>query len=333
MIKNLIHKTVYKSKCLLREIGGKVGLYSNFFISARGSRIAIYHGVCKKNATRFNTLFVTERTFEAHLKLYKKYFNVISLDDFYRKNFHPEKFNICLTFDDGFANNYTYVLPLLEKYGLPATFFVTAIRNEGSDILWNDYLTISSVTGPASIMFRDDFFVKHHSNTYLSETTGKTLSDTLRISDFSPKKEMMELLKPYAPFEKNEDIKDYWLQMSLEEIKKASESSLISIGSHGYYHNDLGRISAEEMAFELRNSKSFLESIIQKPVTQIAFPYGSYSQTTIMEAEKAGYEQLLATEFLYFKDNEHPKMRERMGANPFISPLNQMIAFITGRYA
>lgn len=35
-----------------------------------------------------------------------------------------EKPTVCLTFDDGFANFYSHVLPLLKKYALPATLFV-----------------------------------------------------------------------------------------------------------------------------------------------------------------------------------------------------------------
>src|SRR6202008_249099 len=128
----------------------------------------IYHGICREDPTRFNTLFIKQKTFEAHLRFYKKHWNLLTLDDFYQGNFSKDRFNLCLTFDDGFANNYKYVLPLLEKYEIPATFFVTAIRKEGYNILWNDFLTISSVTGPQKLVFNNERFSKQKGRTYIS---------------------------------------------------------------------------------------------------------------------------------------------------------------------
>jgi peptidoglycan/xylan/chitin deacetylase (PgdA/CDA1 family) len=319
-------------KYLQRELAGVLGMHENFFRHARGSRIIVYHGVCQKDPLRYNTLFVTEKTFEAHLRFYKQYFQIVSLADFYKGNFGAGKFTVSLTFDDGFANNCKYVLPLLEKYEIPATFFVTAIRQKGHDILWNDFLTLSSVSGPRQIVFGHEIFNKNGRNTYVSSTTQETLSETLKRSGFDAKEKMMELLQSCAWFRQNKELDDYWLQMTIGEIKKAAASSFITIGSHSCCHNDLAKISLPEMIAELNESKLFLESITHKPITQLAFPYGSYSPVVIEEAVNAGYKYLLATEFLYPENGHNDLMKERMGINPFISVRNQMFCIVKGNY-
>ena len=207
---------------LYRDIRHGLNMDTGFYANARGSRILIYHGICLKDNTRFNPIFLTLKTFEQHLIYYKKYFNVISLDDYYAQKFDPDKFNVCLTFDDGFANNHKYVLPLLEKYQVPATFFITGIRQAGYDILWNDFLGIISKYGPKEIAYKNEKFVLGAYNKYESHTNGVRLVDTLRASGFAEKAEVMKLLYPLTPFKGNQHDTDYWLQLTEDQIKELS---------------------------------------------------------------------------------------------------------------
>jgi len=321
-----------EGKYLLSDVKHWFGLYNNFYSEARGSRILIYHGICQQDQTRFNPIFLTQKTFEQHLKLYKKHFNVVSLDDYYQQKFSDQKFNICLTFDDGFANNYKYVLPLLEQYQIPATFFVTAIRDAGCDILWNDFLGIISKYGPDQISFKDESYRKGIHNKYISTKTGISLVERLRSGGFTEKAEMMEVLYPLTPFKNNIHEKDYWLQMTTTQIKTLSDSPFASIGAHGYFHNDLARIDINDVKTELIDSKKYLEDIIQKPVNSLAFPYGSYTTEVVRVAKQTGYKQLLAMDFLFNDDVKDLSMHERFTVNPFISANNQMYATVTKTY-
>src|SRR5206468_10193539 len=140
ILSKIYSKAHTKWKYTFNDVRSRFGLNENLFSTARGKRIVIYHGICLSDPTRFNSIFLKLKTFESHLQFYKKYFHIISLDDYYNQRFNKERFNICITFDDGFANNYKYGLPLLEKYRMPAAFFITAIRDAGYDILWNDIL-------------------------------------------------------------------------------------------------------------------------------------------------------------------------------------------------
>jgi len=323
-----VRSIVYLSRDLQHKLGLGYGIYK----SAKGNRIILYHGVCNNEPLKFNTLFITKKTFEAHLKFYKKHFNVVSLDDYYAQKFSKDKFNICLTFDDGFANNYKYVLPLLQQYQVPATFFITAIQSAGYDILWNDFISIFGKYGPDKIVVSDEGYIKNRHNKYISTTTGTGLIEKLWGCGFSEKEAIMKELYPLSPFKTNPTDHDYWQQMSANQIAGLSASPFVTIGAHSLYHNDLARINIDDAIAELVKSKTFLENITKKSVSSFAFPYGSYSPEVIVAAKRAGYTQLLATTFLNQADKNDATMRERFTINPFISVNNQMRATIRGSY-
>lgn len=323
-------ESVYRKK--INVLFAELGFYTGYYRRARGSRIIVYHGICEKKPLRFNTLFVTCKTFEKHLQYYRRYCHLISLDDYYHKRFHPGKFNICISFDDGFAGAYRHALPLLEKYKVPAVFFITGIRHIGGDILWNDFLSLIIDNGPQQITINDKIFLKQK-NKYREPATKITLNDYLRGKSFEEKKKWMDSMHQYAFFRNDVSLYDYWLQIGTEEIKQLSDSLLVTIGSHGYYHNDLVYDDAEMLAAELKSSKHFLESVTGKEISSIAFPYGSYSPRVIEAAVNAGYKQLLPERFLSDQDNRNPLLAERMGINPFIGPASQLRAIIKGNYA
>jgi len=294
---------------------------------AKGIRILVYHGICVTDPFKFNTLFITQKKWEQQLQLYKKYFDIISLEDIYNGGYDPHKFSICLTFDDGFANNHKYVLPLLDKYQIPATFFVTSIRKYGYDFLWNDILSIAGKFGPSEIWYDDQQF-KRLKGKYQSKQK-QVLTNILRDGNFERKKDVINLLNSEMNFKKKVP-EDYWLQMTTDQIKTLSSSKWVTIGSHSLYHNDLTKSSIQDLQYDLKESKAFLESITGREVKALAFPYGSYTKLVIEQAKSAGFTQILATNFLFKDDKYDPTLKERLTINPFLSPINQVHATISG---
>jgi peptidoglycan/xylan/chitin deacetylase (PgdA/CDA1 family) len=331
--KNILSTFRQKINYANNDIGSLLGRNKSFFEQARGARIVLYHGICLDDPTRFNNIFLPLNIFREHLAFYKKHFHVISLDDFYEHRFCEDRFNICIAFDDGYANNYNYVLPLLEEYKMPATFFITAIREAGYDILWNDFLGIISKYGPSTLVFKHEIFRKKSFNRYVSLKNNNGLKELLREDGFSIKEEMMKSLYPLVPFRENKSEEDYWMQMTEEQISKLSASEWATVGCHGYYHNDLSKIDILESEKEMSQSKKYLEKLTGKEIKAIAFPYGAYIPAVVQSAKKTGFSQLLALDFLFAEDGSDPLMRERFTVNPFISVNNQMIANIKGTYA
>lgn len=89
--------------------------------------ILMYHSVAYNDA--FFT--VSPKNFEKQLVYIKKRgFNVIQVKDLIHRIKQQQDISncVCLTFDDGYCDNYKIVYPLLIKYRFPATFFVLTGR-------------------------------------------------------------------------------------------------------------------------------------------------------------------------------------------------------------
>ncbi len=64
--------------------------------------------------------------FENNISLLRKYTKIISINDLVEGKLSVDQLNIVLTFDDGFKNWVDVVLPILQKYNLNATFFISS---------------------------------------------------------------------------------------------------------------------------------------------------------------------------------------------------------------
>lgn len=318
-----------KTRYAIRDAGALTGFTYRRLRHARGAAIVVYHGICREQPLRFNNIFLTGTTFERHLQLYREYFNVVSLDDYYRQNFDPHRFNIALHFDDGYANNHRYVLPLLERYRIPATFFITAIRDAGYDILWNDFLNILTRMGPDQLLFRGRRFHKSRGlfPRYVSDSDGRGLWEMLRSEGFAAKAALMEECYSLAPFRDAVET-DYWLQMTSAQIAELASSPWVTIGAHGYFHNDLAEIPLADAQHEILSARRWIQNITGKEINALAFPYGTYTAGLLQAAKNAGFDRLLPLRI----HHPDPALRERLVVNPYVSVTNQLLNLVEKRY-
>lgn len=96
---------------------------SQLFREKPSSRVVVlcYHSVRTTQLFPFST---PTPTFEAHLEWLAQNCTVIDFEQVFRppKSKRPV---VAITFDDGYLDNVSDALPLLLKYRLPATFFIT----------------------------------------------------------------------------------------------------------------------------------------------------------------------------------------------------------------
>ena len=100
--------------------------------------ILIYHRVLARPDPLF-PYEVDAKRFGQHLNLLKRFFTVIPLHDavhLLARGKLPAR-AACITFDDGYADNAQVALPILQKHGMCATFFIATGFLDGGQ-MWND---------------------------------------------------------------------------------------------------------------------------------------------------------------------------------------------------
>ena len=73
-----------------------------------------------------------------------QFYNPISINEISRYLKTPSKKSpVIITFDDGFKDNLNYVLPILKKYDVPATIYITTRFPEGDcEMVWFEMFDI-----------------------------------------------------------------------------------------------------------------------------------------------------------------------------------------------
>ena len=76
--------------------------------------------------------------------------------------------------------------------------------------------------------------------------------------------------------------------MGVEEMRTWVDAGM-EVGSHTCSHADLNQLSFAQAEHELLQSKSDLENLLQKPVTQFCYPYGHFSPEHESLVSQSGY--------------------------------------------
>ncbi len=100
-------------------------------VSYRYPRILMYHMVKRHSGGKFKGLRVSPKMFEKQVRYLSEngwhFFTVSELVA--QRNSLPEK-SVALTFDDGYADNYTHAFPILQKYRAKATIYLVIDRHD-----------------------------------------------------------------------------------------------------------------------------------------------------------------------------------------------------------
>ncbi len=232
-----------------------------------------------------------EGDFEDQMAIIARQFNPVSLEDIYqaqvRGTLLPRR-SVCVTFDDGFRDNLEIAAPIMEKYGVVGTIYVTTglLKRE---------------VNPWFVRVRRAFFITTES-TYpgmegvpydLTDPGGRwsAFLEASRLCATSTGEYQLDIVQQV------EDLlsvipMDKYMMMTETQVRQTVECGHI-IGSHTVNHPNVAHIPEDILEHELVKSKAVLDGLTGRSCHHFSYPRPilspHYTDATGEAIRRAGY--------------------------------------------
>jgi peptidoglycan/xylan/chitin deacetylase (PgdA/CDA1 family) len=288
---------------------------------ANKGAILMYHQVTNLPCDPWE-LSVRPENFEEHLLLLKKHYKVVPLTEMLARlnTIRSGKRLIAITFDDGYLDNLQVAAPLLRKYNLPATFFITTGLLGTDQLFWWDelaHILLLQEQLPEVIkLCMDDweFNFELVNDAILTDVCKREISEWRAFQSFPNRRTELYFtvwtaLKTMSIDKRAQALAQLRMQigieslfpgpsqiMNSEQLKKLAVDPLFEIGGHTVNHPALAVLPYHDQYTEVVKGIETLENHIDVEITSFAFPYGNYNTDTLDVVHDTKIEHAVTTE-------------------------------------
>jgi peptidoglycan/xylan/chitin deacetylase (PgdA/CDA1 family) len=257
--------------------------------------VLMYHRVLSERDPLQSGLH-SAKTMDRQFQTLARYFKVLPLDEastLLAEGRLPPR-AVCITFDDGYRDNHDIALPLLQRHGLTATFYISSGFLNGG-IMFHDVM-VEAIRHAPSGMF--DLGLSDASPVHLGDGPSRvkaldTLIRQVKYLDSDKRHALSERLlrglASHAP--KN-------LMMDDGHVRAMARAGM-SVGGHTTQHLILARLDEASAWEEIRSNAETLSNLTGQRITSFAYPNGKpsldYSAVHVNMVRQAGFTNAVST--------------------------------------
>lgn len=282
--------------------------------------VVMYHYVRDLKNSRYpNIKGLDIEKFKKQIKFFKENYNFVRIEDLieYYKNSKekelPEK-AILLTFDDGYKDHYTYVLPVLLENNIQGSFYIPTKCFQDKKVLDVNkihFILESCIDEEEKILKEMEEYLKKNKDSRISLSYDDYFKEYAVDSRFDKKevifiKRMLQVVLPEDYRKKLVDIlfkkyvctigdkiiseRAFWEELYLtpEQIRMMEKLGM-HIGFHSHDHVWLNSLSKEEQEFQIKSSIDYFKEIgVKTEKMTLSYPYGGYNEESVELIKKYG---------------------------------------------
>lgn len=261
--------------------------------------ILMYHRVSDVSIEP-NWLAVSPTNFTHQIQYLRQAFHPMRLTDLVEgvKNCSLPERAVAVTFDDGYSNNLTHALPVLEAANVPATIFVTLSHIDSEHEPWWDEMK-HFLLGTEQVPARLSILIEGHECSWPTTTLAeriiaqRTLENLMRPLPTYVNDDILDKLAQWTGLPRK--LRAAYRTVTSKELGQLAQHPLIELGAHTITHPILPTLTLDAQFNEIMGSRYSLEKMIHRPIRAFAYPNGDFTEQTKKLVDAAGYSAAFTT--------------------------------------
>lgn len=245
--------------------------------NARRLLVVCYHGVRDDDAPDRHWLLVPRREFDRQIRYLTERYRCVSLDEGVAelRAGRLRAPTACVTFDDGYLNNRTVALPVLERYRVPAVVYLPTALIDRGELPWPTRLELAFRDTSAAAVDLESLGLGRPRLTgeAARAATGRAAVLALkRLPDAVAAARTRELLAALGESATARGAS--WRMMTWDDVHAVARGGLVTFGAHTVEHRMLSRLTDADVEREIADSVRAVAAATTALSGTFAYPNG-----------------------------------------------------------